>query len=330
MNAPLIKVTSPSFCKNDLLTRDLASRPFRVVLNTKGDRLHGRSLYDFLADADGAIIGLEKIDDPLLAACPRLQIISKFGVGLDNVDREACRARGVTMGWTPGVNRRSVAEMTVGLMIGLCRNLFVTSQKLRLGEWDKNGGRQLSSLRVGIIGLGNVGQELARLLKPFECRISANDIVDREVFCREEGITQTTKEEIFCSADIVSLHVPLVDETRCLINAETLDLMKPDAFLINTSRGGVVDQEALKMALQTQRIAGAAIDVYEQEPPTDRDLLELPNLVCTPHIAGNAWEAVVAMGRSAVQHLDAYFNGAAVPNVITPTEFDVLYLRKTA
>jgi len=330
MKTPLIKVTSPSFCKNEVLTRELSARAFQIVLNTRGDRLHGQSLRDFLADADGAIIGLEKIDAPLLAACPRLQIISKYGVGLDNVDQEACRDRGVAVGWTPGVNRRSVAEMTVGLMIGLTRNLFVTSQKLRLGEWDKNGGRQLSNLRIGIIGLGNVGQELVRLLKPFDCTVWANDIADRDSFCRDEGVMLTTKEAIFSSSDIVTLHVPFTDETRFLINADTLDLMKPDAFLINTSRGGVVDQEALKMALRTRRIAGAAIDVYAHEPPDDHELLELPNLVCTPHIAGNSWEAVVAMGRSAIQHLDAFFNGGALPNVIAPTEFDLRYLRKTA
>jgi D-3-phosphoglycerate dehydrogenase len=251
-------------------------------------------------------------------------------VGLDNIDQDACRDRGVAVGWTPGVNRRSVAEMTIGLMIGLSRNLFVASQKLRMGEWDKNGGRQLSNLRIGIIGLGNVGQELVRLLKPFDCSIWANDIADREAFCRDEGVTLTTKEALFSSSDIISLHIPFTDETRFLINADTLDLMKPDAFLINTSRGGVVDQEALKLALSTNRIAGAAIDVYAQEPPDDRELLELPNLVCTPHIAGNSWEAVVAMGRSAIQHLDAFFNGGALPNVIAPTEFDVLFLRKTA
>jgi D-3-phosphoglycerate dehydrogenase len=330
MKAPLIKVTSPSFCKNEILTRELSARPFQIVLNTRGERLQGASLSDFLADADAAIIGLEKIDAPLLAACPRLQIISKYGVGLDNVDQDACRNRGVAVGWTPGVNRRSVAEMTVGLMIALSRNLFVTSQQMRLGDWDKNGGRQLSNLRIGIIGLGHVGQELVRLLKPFDCSIWANDIADRENFCREEGVTLTTKESLFTSSDIVSLHVPFSKETRFLINAETLDLMKPDAFLINTSRGGVVDQEALKLALKARRIAGAAIDVYAHEPPDDRELLELPNLVCTPHIAGNSWEAVVAMGRSAIQHLDTFFNGGALPNVIAPTEFDLLYLRKTA
>ncbi len=330
MNTPLIKVTSPSFCKNDVLIRELAVRPFKVVLNTRGDRLHGQALSDFLADADGAIIGLESIDAALLNACPRLQIISKYGVGLDNVDQEACRERGVAVGWTPGVNRRSVAEMTVGLMIGLCRNLFLTSLKLRGGLWDKDGGRQLSNRKIGIIGLGNVGQELVRLLKPFDCTILANDVLDRTDFCREEGLTLATKDEIFSSTEIVTLHVSLTRETRHLVNARTLDLMKSDAFLINPSRGGVVDQEALKLTLQTRRIAGAAIDVYEQEPPTDRELLDLPNLVCTPHIAGNAWEAVVAMGRSAIQHLHAYFHGGALPNVIVPSEFEGLRLRKTA
>ncbi|MBI4662338.1 MAG: phosphoglycerate dehydrogenase [Verrucomicrobia bacterium] len=330
MSAPLIKVTSPSFSSNRVLVQELAALPFRLALNEQGCRLHGSALAEYLADADGAVIGLERIDAALIQACPRLKVIAKYGVGLDNVDQDACRRRGVEVGWTPGVNRRSVAEMTVGLMIGLSRNLFATSQKLRNGLWEKNGGRQLSNLRIGLIGLGNVGQELVRLLKPFDCPILGNDIADREEFCREEGVIVSAKDEIFASADIVSLHVPLTEETRYLVNPRTLNLMKPDAFLINTSRGAVVDQEALKLSLRANRIAGAAIDVYEQEPPTDREFLELPNLVCTPHIAGNAWEAVVAMGRSAIQHLQACFIGASKANVIAPSEFQRMRLRRTA
>lgn len=307
MDSPTVKVTSPSFCKQEILVRELNTLPCRVVLNLEGQRLQGASLKDFLKEADGAIVGLEKIDADLLDACPSLRIVSKFGVGLDNVDLAACKDRGITVGWTPGVNRRSVAEMTVGLIVGLSRNLFSASRRLSTGVWEKNGGKQLTELCVGIIGLGNVGQELVRLLKPFGCQILANDIADRRRFCGVHHVMPAAKEEIFGIADVVTLHVPLTAETRRMINVESLSLMKKDSFLINTSRGGVVDEAALKWALQQQRIGGAALDVYEEEPPQDLELLQLPQLVCTPHIAGNAREAVLAMGRSAIRHLVEYF-----------------------
>jgi D-3-phosphoglycerate dehydrogenase len=309
---PLVKVTSPSFSKNETLVMELAELPFRVVLNSTGERFEADSLARYLADADAAIVGLEKITPALLDKCPKLQLVAKYGVGLDNVDLEACRQRGVAVGWTPGVNRYAVAEQTVAYLIGLNRNLFFASRKLREGIWDKTGGRQISGLTIGIIGLGNVGRELVRLLQPFGCRILANDITDIRAFCRETGVVSATKDEIFAQADVVTLHVPLTRETRHLINAGTLGRMKPDAFLLNTSRGDVVDQQALKDALKSGRIAGAALDVYAAEPPTDMEFLKLPNLFCTPHIAGNSVEAVVAMGRSALHHLRQHFEVGTV------------------
>ncbi|HAM74029.1 MAG TPA: hydroxyacid dehydrogenase [Verrucomicrobiales bacterium] len=304
---PLVKVTSPSFSKNETLVLELADLPVRVVLNSMGERFDAESLVRYLADADAAIIGLEKITPEVLDRCPRLQLIAKYGVGLDNIDLDACRERGVAVGWTPGVNRYAVAEQAVACIIGLNRNLFAALGKLREGIWDKVGGRQISDLTVGIIGLGNVGRELVRLLKPFGCRILANDVADIRAWCRDEGITPASKEEIFARSQTLSLHVPLTRETRHLINATTLGQMRRDAFLINTSRGDVVDQQALKEALQSGRIAGAALDVYAQEPPTDMEFLKLPNLFPTPHIAGNSFEAVVAMGRSSLRHLKEHF-----------------------
>lgn len=310
---PLIKVTSPSFSKNQTLVMELSDLPLRVVLNTLGERFEGESLVSYLSDADAAIVGLEKITGTLLDQCPKLHYIAKYGVGLDNIDLEACRQRGVGIGWTPGVNRYAVAEQVVGYMIGLNRNLFVGSRKLRGGLWDKQGGRQISDLTVGIIGLGNVGRELVRLLKPFGCRILANDIADITDFADQYGITVVTKEELYKRSDVVTVHVPLTSETKHLINAQALGKMKSEAYLINTSRGTVVDQEALKEALKRNQIAGAALDVYSVEPPTDVELLRLPNLVCTPHIAGNSIEAVVAMGRSAIEHIRNQYCNPVLP-----------------
>lgn len=307
---PLIKVTSPSFSKNETLVLELASQPFRVVLNSTGERFEGDSLARYLSDADAAIIGLEKVTPGLLDRCPRLRLVAKYGVGLDNVDLDACRERHVAVGWTPGVNRHAVAEQTLGTLIGLTRNLFFSTRKLQQGIWQKTGGRQVSGLVVGIIGLGQVGRELVRLLHPFGCTLLANDIVDIRDFCDDWGVIAASKEEILSRCNAVSLHVPLTSLTRHMIDAAALARMRPDSFLINTSRGEVIDQPALKQALKAGRIAGAALDVYASEPPADLEFLKLPNLVCTPHIAGNSLEAVVAMGRSAIQHLKEFYQVA--------------------
>jgi len=307
MTPLLIKVTSPSFSKNPVLQHEISRRPYQVVLNTAGQRLEGKELARYLADADGAIVGLERVTDSLLRSCLRLRAIAKYGVGLDNLDLDACRRRNVFVGWTPGVNRRSVAEVTLGLILSLGHNLFSTSELLKKGTWNKDGGIQLSEKTVGIVGLGNIGKELVTLLAPFKCRVLANDITDLDEYARHNGITLASKKTIFGEADFVTLHLPLTDKTYHLISRRTLSQFRPETFLINTSRGNVVNQHALKEALQARKLAGAALDVYEQEPPSDLEFLTLPNLICTPHISGNAIEAVVAMGRSAIMHLDWYF-----------------------
>ena len=197
--------------------------------------------------------------------------------------------------------------MTLGFMLMLCRNLFVTSNQLKKGSWNKSGGFQLAEKIVGIIGVGHIGKELIRLLRPFNCKILVNDIIDQEEYYRKNNLIVTTKETIFKEADFISVHTPLTDLTKNLINSASISLMKKRAYVINTARGGIINEEDLKNALLNQRIGGAAIDAYLEEPPTDPEFLSIPNLICTPHIGGNANEAVLAMGRSAIDHLKNYF-----------------------
>jgi D-3-phosphoglycerate dehydrogenase len=192
-------------------------------------------------------------------------------------------------------------------MLGLCRNIYHSSQLLKSGHWIPDGGRQLSEKTIGIIGAGHIGKEVVRLLRPFSCRILVNDIIDQAEYYATQGMTEVSLEEIFASADIVTIHTPLTTATWHLVNQRTLSLMKSSSFLINTSRGAVVDQQALKDALRSGRLAGAALDVYEEEPPTDTEFLQLPNLLCTPHICGSAVESIRAMGLTAIKHLEDFF-----------------------
>jgi D-3-phosphoglycerate dehydrogenase len=303
-----IVVPSISFSRDQYLKETLLRAFPNTVFNTRGIRLLGESLREFLEDADGAIVGAELIDDVILANCPRLKIISKYGVGLDNIDQSACEKFGVTIGWTGGTNRLSVAEQTLGFMLSLVRNLYQSSFLLKSGQWVKAGGFQLSGKTVGIIGVGCVGKELVRLLQPFNCSILVNDILDQTDYYKAHDLIECSKERIFSDSDIVTIHTPLTEQTGYLIDKTALSRMKRTAFLINTSRGSVVRQNDLKEALQQGSIAGAALDVFEEEPSTDHELLCLPNLFCTPHIGGNAAEAVRAMGLSAIEHLKAFYS----------------------
>jgi phosphoglycerate dehydrogenase-like enzyme len=302
-----IKVTSKSFSKHPDLRQTLLDTFPGAEFNDEGRKFDTASMIDFIGDADGLVLGLEPADDTALAACPNLKIVSKFGVGLDSLDVAACERRGIAVGWTGGTNKRSVAEMDLCFMLALARNLYPASLELKSGTWNKNGGFQLSEKTVGVIGLGYTGSEIIRLLKPFDCTVLGNDIVDKSEFCKEADVREASKDEIFETADFVTVHTPLTDKTHHLINRDTLAQMKPMAFVINTARGPIVDGDALKQALIEGIIAGAALDVYEDEPPTDMELLGLPNLFCTPHIGGNADEAVVAMGMSAIHHLKEFF-----------------------
>lgn len=304
-----IAITSPSFSINKRLQDEIYSCFPNAKLNIDGKRFSKRELIDYLQDADGAIVGLEFIDIEVLESCPSLKIISKYGVGLNNIDLKACKDRNIVIGWTGGVNKLSVAEMTLGYMLMLCRNIFVTANQLKKGVWNKSGGTQLSNKKIGIIGVGNIGKEVIRLLQPFSCQIFVNDIVSQDSYYEENNLIESSKDFIYRECDIISLHTPLDESTRNMINKDIFMKMKPTAIVLNSARGGVINEGELRYALQNNLIAAAAIDAYIEEPPTDKSLLSLENLVCTPHIGGNASEAVEAMGMSAIKHLREYFEG---------------------
>jgi phosphoglycerate dehydrogenase-like enzyme len=301
-----VKVSTVAFSKNEQLVKQLRAAFPDAEVNKEGVRIPEESLGDYFTGAEAIIVGLEKISGPLLDSLPDLKIIAKYGVGLDNIDIDACSSRNIQIGWTGGVNRRSVAEMTLGFMLALCRNLYTTSNQLKNLIWNKSGGVQLSGKAIGIIGLGNIGKELLVLLKPFNCRILVNDIADLSALENNGSFEVVSKERIYMESDIITIHTPYTKLTDNLINEKVFKQMKSGSYLINTARGGIVNEEDLRQALLSNLIAGAAIDVYNTEPPVDKALLSIPNLICTPHTGGNAEEAVIAMGESAIGHLVEY------------------------
>jgi D-3-phosphoglycerate dehydrogenase len=302
-----VVVTPPAFCKSEYLKSKLSSLFPNTVYSQKNNYLSESELIGFLKNADAAIIGRDSITKATLEALPQLKIISKYGVGLDNLDIFSIKEKGVELAVTAGTNKRSVAELALSFMLGLCHRTFIGAERIKRGEWIREGGHNLSGKTIGIIGCGNVGKEVVHLLKPFGCVILVCDIEDRSKFCSDQGVIESSIGSLIEKSDIVTLHVPLTDLTRNMIDENFLRKMQANAYLINTSRGLVVNTSALHKALVSGEISGAALDVFCSEPPDDMAFLELPNLMVTPHIGGNSVEAVEAMGQAAIDNLVEFF-----------------------
>lgn len=299
-----VAVASRSFSKHPLLRAELNKRYSNVTFNDKGTSLHGRELIDFLKDAHLAILGLERIDAETLQQLPNLKVISRFGVGLDTLDLAAIKARGIKLASAKGANKRSVAELVIAFALICLRHLSLANQELLQGKWLQHKGQQLSEKTIGLVGLGAVGKEVARLLTSFNCRICAYDVIDEHDYYEQHKIEKMPLEMLLQQSDIISLHLPLNKETQLLLNERRLQLLKPSAILINTARGNLVDEVALYHLLKDKKISAAAFDVFANEPPTDSNLLRLANFFATPHIGGSTEEAIIAMGFAAINGLD--------------------------
>lgn len=302
-----IAVVSPLFSRSSVLIDELKAHFSEVKLNDANTLKTKEDIIAYLQGMDGAIVGLEKINDDILMHCPNLKIISRYGVGLDNLDVEAMKKRGVMLGWTGGTNSNSVAEITLSFMLSLIRNLHIATTLLKNGIWKVNGGSELSGKTIGLFGFGHISKRLIELLKPFGCKILVANRTHDALEAQKYGIEFATKEQILDVADIISIHLPLTQETRHLFSTPEFEAMKKSAFIINTARGNIIDEEALKMALKNGDIAGAALEAFAVEPVQDKELTALPNLICTPHLGGNSKESILAMGRSSIEHLRAFF-----------------------
>jgi phosphoglycerate dehydrogenase-like enzyme len=297
-------VASRSFSKHPILRKEVLKRYPDAKFNDEGLSLSGNSLVDFLDGYEKAITALEKIDDSLLGRLPELKVIGKFGVGLDMIDLNAMKKHNVRLGWTGGVNKRSVSELAIAFAITLLHRSVFANVEVKKGRWYQVKGRQLSGCTVGIIGCGHVGKDLVRLLDPFNCKILVHDILDFKDFYEKHKISSVDLEELIKQSDVVTLHLPLDESTKNILDKRKLNLLKNDAVLINLARGGLIDEVALKELLINNKIAGAALDVFEIEPPVDLTFAAMDNVLITPHIGGSTEEAILAMGMAAINGLD--------------------------
>lgn len=302
-----IAVITPLFSRSPELMNELSAHFSDVKHNADNTLKTKEDIIAFLQNVDGAIVGREAIDDEILRACPTLKILSRYGVGLDNLDLDAMKKRGIALGWSGGTNSNSVAEITLSLMLSLIRNLHIATTLLKQHIWKVNGGSELSGKTIGLFGFGNIAKRLVELLAPFCCTILVCNRTHSEEDAKRYGITYASKERILEEADIISIHLPLTPQSQNLFSTAEFEAMKPTSFIVNTARGGIIDEEALKVALKTGQIAGAGLEAFAVEPTQDWELIDLPNLVCLPHLGGNSKESILAMGYACIEHLKAFF-----------------------
>ena len=298
-----LAVTSRSFSKHPFLRQEILKLYPDAKFNDNNIALNGDTLVQFLQGYDKAITALEVIDYSILSRLPDLKIIGKYGVGLDMIDLYAMDKFNVKLGWTGGVNKRSVSELVISFSISLLHRAAFANSEVKNGKWYQVKGRQLSDCTFGIIGCGHIGKDLVRLLKPFNCNILVHDILDYNEFYKKNNVTAVGLEELIKKSDVVSLHLPQDDSTKNILNRDRLHLLKKDAVIINLARGGLIDEVTLKNILYEGRIAGAALDVFAEEPPIDKEFALMNNVIVTPHIGGSTEEAIVAMGMAAINGL---------------------------
>jgi D-3-phosphoglycerate dehydrogenase len=239
-----------------------------------------------------------------LNALPNIKIISKWGVGCETVEFDAVRRHDVRFGFQPGVNKLAVAELTLCFMLSALRWITPLNQSMRAGERPgMRNGRGLTGRVVGLHGCGNVGKEVVRLLAPFECEILVHDVADYPAFYERYGITPVSFPELLAHSEVLSLHIPLTDATANLYDADVLEKLQPDCVLINTCRGGIVDEAALAERLRSDALVAACSDVFAIEPAANDELLQLTNFLATPHIGASTDSARLAMGRAAIEGL---------------------------
>ncbi len=306
-----VLVTPRSFGKHDpQLKTELEATVGEAIYNPFGRSLTSSEVQKLLPGCDGYIAGLDAIDRAALEAADRLRVIARYGVGVDRVDLEAAREKGIVVTNTPGANSTSVAELAIGLMLSLARMIPLANQETRTGKPPRIQGVSLEGKVVGLLGLGAIGKLVARRLQGFDCTVLAYDPAVDAAAAQEVGAVLCLQEEVVTRSDFLSLHVPVLPETRGMVDACFLAQMKPGAFLINTARGELIDEVALFEGLRSGHLRGAALDAFAQEPPSeDNPLFSLPQVIATPHMGAHTDGAANAMGWAALRDCVAVLRG---------------------
>src|SRR5512136_1588663 len=325
MIMPKVLVSARSFrkMKGDHW-RVLEEAGYEIVTPTQDQPLKEAEMIPLVVDVDAALVGNDAVTERVIAAASHLKVVSKHGVGVDNVDVPAATRAGVVVTNTPGANQVAVAELAVALIMALTRKLAYHDTVVKSGGWSRIIGTELEGKTVGLVGLGRIGKEVVLRLKGFRVQFLAHDVYQDTLFAAEHGVRFVSLDELLAESDIVTLHAVLTANTQSLIGEKELARMKPGAYLVNTARGGLVDEQALSRALAENRLAGAGLDVFADEPPKDSPLLKLGDKVLlAPHLGAQTTETVLRMGWMAAENIVEVLRGEKPAGVVNPEAYAV-------
>ncbi|MGC1784747.1 MAG: phosphoglycerate dehydrogenase [Acidobacteriaceae bacterium] len=292
------------------LCQELESTLGDVIYNEFGRPLTSDELQKQLPGCDALIAGLDHVDSAALASADRLRVIARYGAGVDNVDLKAAAKKGITVTNTPNANSVSVAELAIGLLLSLARSIPEATRAVREGKWPRLQGKILAGKVIGLVGFGAIGKEVARRLQLWQSTVLACDPFGDKGLAHSLGVRLVDMEELIHNSDFLLLHVPLLDETRHMVDTDFLSRMKRGAYIVNAARGELIDQEALLTALDSGQLGGAALDVYAEEPPPpDSPLRRHPRLIATPHCGAHTDGAADSMGWQSVRDCLAVLRG---------------------
>jgi phosphoglycerate dehydrogenase-like enzyme len=306
LNKLKVAVTSKTFSEDEYLVSELTRYFNEVKINNTKDNLAGESLIDFLSDCNGMILGTEMLDAKVINSLPNMRYVSKYGVGLNNIDFEALKRNGIQFTYKKDVNSDSVAELVLGYTINMVRRVDSSMCGYKTGKWSKLPGKELPEMTLGIIGYGYIGKVVAQKFEALGIgRLLVNDLLD---FPEASSCEFVSLDYLLSESDVVTLHIDAEKRNYNFVNEKFINKMKTGAYLINTSRGTILDEFALVKALKSEKLAGAALDVYKEEPNINKKLCSCPNLLTTCHIAGSSNRAIKEMGLAAIEGLVKLFN----------------------
>ncbi len=325
--AKILISTVPFGEKNRFPLELLKDKSIDYTINPLNKKFTEEELAKYIVDVDALIAGTEPITDYVLSKANKLKHISRVGIGLDSVDLAAAKNRNIEVSYTPDAPAPAVAELTLGLMLSLLRSVHISNLNMHNGKWDRIFGRRLSEIKLGIIGVGRIGLRVLRRTRAFGTpEILLNDIAPNHEIDREMKVKWTTKEDIFRNADLISLHLPLTHLTKNLISKRELLMMKKDALLINTSRGGIINENDLYNTMMDGYLNGVAIDVFEKEPYKG-PLIEIDRCLLTSHMGSMSEDCRTRMEIEATEETVRYLSGLKLLNKVPLTEFKMQALK---
>jgi D-3-phosphoglycerate dehydrogenase / 2-oxoglutarate reductase len=321
---PKVLITTVPFGDKDRLPLDLLENAgIEYLINPFSKKITEDQLAEIIPDFDALIAGTEPITEKVLNRATNLKLISRVGIGLDSVDLLAAQKRSIKVSYTPEGPTLAVAELTLGLMLTLLRSVHVSNSRMHQGQWYRFFGKRLEEVTVGIIGVGRIGTSVLKRLKGFgTSKILVNDIVPKRELDKEYNLEWSSKEKIYKEADIISLHIPLTHLTKNMVRKEHLLSMKPDANIINTSRGGIINEQDLYEVLQTGHLSGAAIDVFEKEP-YDGLLKKIERCLLTAHMGSMSVDCRTRMEIESTEEAIRFLTGKKLKSEVPQEEYNV-------